>query len=222
MIDLSGKFIVFDGGEGCGKSTQMRLLAAALESAGQKVLAVRDPGTTRIGEMIRAILLNPDHTEMNMRCEMLLYMAARAQMVAEVIRPALERGEAVLCDRFVSSTLAYQLGGDGLTFDEIADVALVAVKDRRPDLTLILDMPAEASRDRVKAKFQHKTLFGTETIAVKDRIELRPLEYHQQVRKNYLMQAERYVGRYRVVDAAKSAEEVHESVFTALINSLAP
>src|SRR5882672_6358808 len=102
VIDLHGKFIVFDGPEGCGKSTQTQLLRATLETRGLSVLAVRDPGTTHIGEQIRAILLNPDHLEMGMRCEMLLYMAARAQMMAEVIGPALDAGKVVLSDRFDS------------------------------------------------------------------------------------------------------------------------
>src|SRR3954470_12062603 len=120
---LSGKFIVFDGGEGCGKSTQAALLRQDLEAAGLEVLAVHDPGATRIGELIRAILLNPDNTDMAMRCEMLLYMAARAQMMHEKIMPALSAGKVVVSDRFVSSTLAYQLGGDGLTVDDIKPVA---------------------------------------------------------------------------------------------------
>src|SRR3954447_2264763 len=110
---LSGKFIVFDGGEGCGKSTQAALLRQDLESEGLQVVAVHDPGATRIGELIRAILLNPDNTDMAMRCEMLLYMAARAQMMHETILPALKQGKVVISDRFVSSTLAYQVGGDG-------------------------------------------------------------------------------------------------------------
>src|SRR3954464_2125756 len=109
---LGGKFVVLDGTEGCGKSTQVRLLREAMEKAGLQVLSVRDPGSTRIGEQIRAVLLDTGHTEMSMRCEMLLYMAARAQMMSELIFPALADGKLVICDRFVSSTLAYQLGGD--------------------------------------------------------------------------------------------------------------
>src|SRR3712207_6098423 len=127
MINLAGKFIVFDGTEGCGKSTQARLLQERLAREGRPgpddVVLVRDPGTTRIGEQVRAILLNPENDEMAMRCEMLLYMAARAQMLNERIGPALAAGKLVLSDRFVSSTLAYQLGGDGLTADEIRRVA---------------------------------------------------------------------------------------------------
>src|SRR5437763_6312922 len=123
MSQLHGKFIVFDGGEGCGKSTQAHLLKDALEAdGGSRVLLVRDPGTTAIGEQVREILLNPAHTEMSMRCEMLLYMAARAQLMKETIWPALQRGEVVVSDRFVSSTLAYQLGGDGLTTHDILRV----------------------------------------------------------------------------------------------------
>ena len=111
--NLASKFIVFDGPEGCGKTTQTHLLKNRLEQQGAKVELFRDPGSTRIGERIRQILLNPDHQEMAMRCEMLLYMAARAQMMRELIIPALKDGAVVICDRFVSSTLAYQLGGDG-------------------------------------------------------------------------------------------------------------
>jgi len=150
---LGGKFIVFDGGEGCGKSTQASLLRRALEAAGLHVVPVHDPGATRIGELIRGILLNPDNTDMNMRAEMLLYMAARAQMMAETILPALGQGKVVISDRFVSSTLAYQLGGDGLTADDIRNVGDIAVKGRWPDLTIILDMPTEKSAQRVQPKF---------------------------------------------------------------------
>src|SRR5882724_9629505 len=121
------KFIVLDGPEGCGKSTQGQLLLQHLKTTGQDAILARDPGTTPIGEQIRAVLLNPSNGEMNMRCEMLLYMAARAQMMADVILPALQAGQSVICDRFVSSTLAYQLGGDGLTADEIRKVAAIAI-----------------------------------------------------------------------------------------------
>jgi len=215
---LAGKFIVFDGTEGCGKSTQAKLLKEHLEAQGIPVLFVRDPGSTPISEMIRAILLNPDHHEMAMRCEMLLYMAARAQLVAESIKPALDAGKVVISDRFVSSTLAYQLGGDGLTADEIRQVGEIAIGGRWPDLTLVLDMPADESQARVKAKFERKqtTLFGVETKVVKDRIELRPIEYHRQVRENFLAQVRAFPDRYRVIDAARPPEAVFGSVLQAL------
>jgi dTMP kinase len=159
---------------------------------------VRDPGSTTVGELIRAILLNPENDQMAMRCEMLLYMAARAQMMQQIIMPALESGAVVICDRFVSSTLAYQLGGDGITKDEIEATAEMAIKGRWPDLTIILDMPPEHSIARVKR--------------AKDRIELRPPSYHQQVRKNYLNQAAAMPDRFRVIAADRTLEQVHEDV----------
>jgi dTMP kinase len=196
-------FIVFDGNEGCGKSTQAKLLKQYLESIGKSVLLVRDPGTTRVGELIRSILLNPEHAELSMRTEMLLYMAARAQMMKEVITPALTAGTTVICDRFVSSTLAYQLGGDGLSADDIRQVATVAIGDTWPDITLILDMPVEQSLARVQR--------------AKDRIEQRPLEYHAIVRQNYLAQARQMPDRYHIINAACPPEQVQLDIRSALI-----
>jgi dTMP kinase len=198
----SGKFIVFDGPEGAGKSTQVKLLQNRLESAGQNVLLVRDPGTTAIGEKIRAILLDPAHAEMAMRCEMLLYMAARAQMMQQFILPALQKGHIVISDRFVSSTLAYQLGGDGLTAEEIRAVASIAITNRWPDLTLILDIPVATSMNRLKR--------------TKDRIEQRPMSYHEQVHKNYLSQAAADPKRYKIINADRSIEEVQTEIWSAV------
>jgi dTMP kinase len=202
MTNLEGKFIVFDGGEGCGKTSQAQLLKEVLEKEGLRPLLVRDPGTTRIGEMIRAILLDPDHDEMSMRCEMLLYMAARAQMMAQTILPALAAGQVVISDRFVSSTLSYQLGGDGLTAEQIRATADIAIKGRWPDFTIILDMPIERSIARVNR--------------AKDRIEQRSMEYHAMVRKNYLDQAKQMPDRYRVISGDRSPELVHGDVLAAL------
>ena len=200
MQSHQGIFIVLDGTEGSGKSTQARMLHERFsrDFGPDNVLLVRDPGTTRIGEQVRAILLDPAHGEMSMRTEMLLYMAARAQMMAQVILPALQKDRIVICDRFVSSTLAYQLGGDGLTAGDIGLVADIAIQGRWPDLTILLDMPAAASLARVKR--------------AKDRIEQRPLEYHEQVRRNYLAQAEGDPKRYRVINAERDPEVVHGEV----------
>ena len=150
-----------------------------------------------------------------MRTEMLLYMAARTQMMAEKIRPALDAGKLVLSDRFVSSTLAYQLGGDGLTAKEIRDVAEVAIKNRWPDLTLIFDLPVEASQVRVRPKF---SLFPDDPRAGVDldRIEQRSLEYHDQVRKNYLEQVKLDPKRYKVINAEQPVEAVHADVVKAV------
>jgi dTMP kinase len=203
MDGLRGKFIVLDGGEGCGKSTQTHLLRAALEQRSVPALVVRDPGATHIGEEIRAILLNPNQAAMSMRCEMLLYMAARAQLMNQIISPALAAGSCVICDRFVSSTLAYQLGGDALTADEIIAVAQVAIRGRWPDLTLILDMPLEQSHQRLARP--------------KDRIEQRSMQYHQQVRDNYLAQAAADPARYRVIQAGRQTHAVHADILAAVL-----
>lgn len=217
--NVVSRFIVFDGNEGCGKSTQAKRLQQHLQQRGIDSILVRDPGTTRIGEMIRAILLNPDHDEMGMRCEMLLYMAARAQMMKEVIQPALDAGQWVISDRFVSSTLAYQLGGDGLSMQQISQVAQVAIGDRFPDLTLILDLPVTVSQSRVTAKFTHKTatLFGVEVKEVKDRIEKRDLSYHEKVRQNFLTQANTFPDRYRVINADRDPDAVEVDILHAVL-----
>jgi dTMP kinase len=200
-MTAGGPFLVLDGTEGCGKSTQAKLLSQRITSLGRSTLLVRDPGTTRIGEQVRAILLDPAHSEMSMRAEMLLYMAARAQMMGEIILPALARNEVVICDRFVSSTLAYQLGGDGMTMAEIRAVAEIAIQGRWPDLTIILDMPADKSMARVRR--------------AKDRIEQRPLEYHEQVLRNYRAQAEGDP-RYHVIDADRDPQLVREEIWQAV------
>jgi dTMP kinase len=216
MDFLRGKFIVFDGGEGCGKSTQARLLRDELDAAGVPVTLVHDPGTTRVGKLIRGILLDPQNVDIAMRCEMLLYMAARAQMMSELIEPALARGKVVLCDRFVSSTLSYQLGGDGLTFEEICAVGECAIKGRWPDLTLLFDLSVEASFKRLKPKYTLPFPQQFQPVEVKDRIEQRPVAYHEQVRANYLAQARRMPERYRVIDADRTVEAIAADVRAAL------
>jgi dTMP kinase len=220
MRHLPGKFIVFDGPEGCGKSTQTKLLKSRLEAEGMKVSLFRDPGSTRIGESIRNLLLDPANDDMAMRCEMLLYMAARAQMMKELILPALTRNDVVLCDRFVSSTLAYQLHGDGLSADDIRNVANIAITGRWPDLTLVLDVPLEISSKRVIPKFMlplpEQVQRDIGKGMTKDRIEQRPDPYHEQVRQNYLAQAQSDPARYHVIDASKDKDTVAAQIWTVL------
>ena len=215
MQHLRGKFLVVDGPEGSGKSTQTELLHRRLLANHVDVRLIRDPGSTRIGEQIRQILLNPEHHEMNMRCEMLLYMASRAQMMQEHILPALAAGQLVLCDRFVSSTLAYQLGGDGLSAADIRAVGDIAIKHRWPDLTLLFDLPVELSSARVRPKF---TLFPDDPDAgvEKDRIEQRPLDYHEKVRQNYLAQAKADPAHFRVLDASRDPATIHAELWSVL------
>ena len=219
------RFIVLDGGEGCGKSTQIGLLTRRLLDHGISTLCVRDPGATPVSEAIRQILLDPANDDMSMRCEMLLYMAARAQLMAQRIAPALASGQWVVSDRFVSSTLAYQLGGDGLTAEEIMSVARVALAGRLPDLTLILDMPVEQSQARVLPKFQiplpiegaaEQAHAETHHGVVKDRIEQRPLDYHRKVRDSFLAQARRDPDHVKIVSAANSQEAVAEDVWRVI------
>ncbi len=213
MNSLRGKFIVFDGGEGCGKSTQAKLLAERLDREGVRVTPVHDPGTTRIGGLVRQVLLDPENTDMSMRCEMLLYMASRALMMKVTILPALEQGHVVISDRFVSSTLAYQLGGEGLTAEEIRKVGDIAIGGRWPDLTLILDMPTDLSSARVQPKFVLPFPDQFKPKRAKDRIEQRSLEYHVKVRENYLSQAKADPKLYRVVDGSRAKEQVHEEIY---------
>jgi len=219
-MSLQGKFIVFDGCEGCGKSTQAALARDRMaRELSLDVLLVRDPGTTRIGEQIRHILLNPDNAEMSMRAEMLLYMSARAQMMKEIIKPALDAGRTVLSDRFISSTLAYQLGGDGLTENEIRAIGDVAVNSRWPDLTIIFDLPVEMSGRRVRPKFMRDSSNSDPTTGLTDRIELRSRAYHEQVRQNYLQQAADANSKYRVIDASHAISDIHEEVWQVIRQS---
>ena len=213
---LSGKFIVFDGPDGCGKTTQMDLLIARLEK-GQgrlKVRRLREPGGTRIGEEVRKVLLSKEHENMDVHCEMLLYMASRAQLVAEQIKPALSAGECVLADRFASSTLAYQGGGGGLDLTQILAVAQAAVGASKsdqgtwPHLTIIFDLDVDVAMARLNPQ-QTAGLFA-------DRIEQRAKDYFQRVRENYLWQAKQWPERYCVVDAGKTVAQVEKQVVAAL------
>jgi dTMP kinase len=146
---------------------------------------------------------------------MLLYMASRAQMMVEKILPALTEGKVVISDRFVSSTLAYQLGGDGLSTEEIRRVGEIAIKGRWPDLTLIFDLPVDLAVARVRPKF---TLFPDDPTAGRDldRIEQRSMEYHEVVRQNYLEQVQADPKRYKVIDASRPIDEVHQDVLKAV------
>jgi len=202
LHQLSGKFIVFDGPDGCGKTTQMKLLIAKLEEAGVKVRQLREPGGTPIGEQIRQILLSTKNHDMDIRCEMLLYMASRAQLVHQQIRPALPAGECVVADRFTSSTLAYQGGGGGMNLDDIHQAAQIATDGIFPDLTIIFDLDTATTMSRLSSE--------------KDRIEQRPFDYFERVRQNYLWQTTQWPTRYRTIDAAQPIPHVEQQVMKVL------
>lgn len=202
LQNLRGRFIVFDGPDGSGKSTQLARFAALVREEGVPLTEVREPGGTPIGEQIRRVLLDPANAEMVVRCEMLLYMASRAQLVAERIEPALAAGHFVLSDRFVSSTLAYQGTAGGLSEEEIRAVAAVAVGHCMPHLTVIFDVDEVTSARRLSPLL--------------DRMERKGLEFHRRVRAGYLAQASRDPQRHLVIDASRDPDEVFESLLRSL------
>ncbi len=212
---LAGKFIVLDGPDGCGKSTQMDKLAATIQAAGLMVQRLREPGGTSIGEQIRQILLACKNDEMDLRCEMLLYMAARAQMVQEMVKPALAKGYVVLSDRFASSTFAYQGGGGGMDFTAIDNVAQVAVDGAWPSLTIILDITTEAAQARLNptSKPSKRGKIAVPQVSLfHDRIEQRDMDYHRRVRNGYLQLLQRWPDFYRKVDASGTIEQTYSQI----------
>ena len=222
---LAGKFIVLDGPDGSGKGTQLKLLADALDAEGVPLVLGKDPGGTETGERIRAVLLRHDLTGMDPRCEALLFMASRAQLVAEVIAPALEAGKTVLCDRFISSTCAYQ-GAAGADGAEIIALGRFAVGSTWPDLTLIVDVPVEegfrrtgrrphhAGRHRARNHDPAQGLLLNDVAP--DAMEARPIDFHRKVREMFLHLPADYPGRIEVIDGLGSPETVHQRIREAL------
>lgn len=194
---LSGKFIVLDGPDGCGKSTQVKLLAQWISSQGIKVETFRDPGTTAIGEKIRHILLDPVHNAMDTRTELLLYMAARAQLWAEEIAPAINKNKCVILDRWLSSTCAYQGCAGGFGMDKVINIGQDCLERPWPDLTIILDVDLETGSKRLNAEL--------------DRMEQKPKSYHQKVRRGFVELAKDR-DSFAVVDAADDIETVHKKI----------
>lgn len=196
---LAGKFIVIDGPDGAGKTTQTQLLAEFLSQAGLDVCRIRDPGGTDIGDEIRTILLDRRHAGMSVQCELMLYMASRAQLAGEVIAPALANGKCVLGDRYVSSTIAYQ-GAGGADTRAISQAARIAVGDTMPDLTVILDIDPEVGLARATKDGQA------------DRIESKTIEYHRRVREIFLSQAKNDPRRHTVISGEGSVDEIQQQL----------
>jgi dTMP kinase len=203
----SGLFINFEGGDGCCKTTQMRLLAARLRSLGRRVVETTEPGGTRIGNQIRRILLDSANQELCPTAEMLLYFASRAQNVEELILPALAEGAIVLADRFTDSTLAYQGFARGLGEELVAELDRIACHGLKPDLTVLIDIDLETSLARAR----QRNLDSTET-----RMDAQAAEFHRKVREAYLRMAQREPGRFRIIDGSGAVDAVAEAVWKAV------
>jgi len=201
---MTGMFITFEGGEGCGKTTQIRLLKEHLEAEGSTVVQTREPGGTRLAERVREMLLDPKSV-MCFEAESLLFASARAQHVREVIRPALERGEYVLCDRFVDSSLAYQGYARNLGFDAVLQANEMALGGLWPDLTLWLRMDPEKALERARSR------------SLLDRIEREEMAFHKKVHEGFHECWRRWPERVAQIHAAGTPEEVHEEIKRELL-----
>jgi dTMP kinase len=197
---MRGTFISFEGVEGTGKSTLTRLLAHHLRERGFNVTETAEPGGTAISQKIREILLSPAHTEMDAITELLLYNASRVQHIRQIILPALKRGDVVVTDRFIDSTVAYQGFGRGLDLGLIEDLDRIATNRLRPDITILLDMDAATglARNRKANK--------------RDRLELEDISFHERVREGFIAIASREPERIKIVDCSGSVEEVNTKV----------
>ena len=192
-----GCFIAFEGGEGAGKSTQEHLRADSLTSEGIEVVRTREPGGTPAGEAIRTVVLSPQFAGLDERAEALLFAASRGEHVARVIRPALERGEVVICDRYLDSSVAYQGYGRDLGPQRIRELSLWATHDLLPDVSVLLDIDPQIGLSRVSDP---------------DRLEAEPLAYHQSVRDGFLAIAAREPDRYLVLDATQPVDELASAI----------
>jgi dTMP kinase len=202
----TGLFVVFEGGEGAGKSTQVRLLRAAVERAGFDAVVTREPGGTAVGERIRDLLLDPATDGLGDRAEALLYAAARAQHVDEVIRPALEKGHVVLCDRYVDSSVVYQGVARGLGDVQVAELNRWGTSGLEPDLIVLLDIDAVEGLRRAGEQ--------------PDRLESAGLAFHRTVNEAFRRRAASEPGRYLVIDTSGPAEAVHAKIRDEVLRRL--
>ena len=201
MKKLSGKFIVLDGPDGCGKSMQCKLLAQSLQQQGVTVEIYRDPGDTTIGEKIRQILLNPEHQTMSTRTELLLYMAARVQLWQEKIAPALQGGKCIILDRWLSSTCAYQGYAGDMGIENVIKIAEGCLEKSWPDLTVILDLDLKTASTRLNRDL--------------DRMEQKGDGYHQKVRQGFLELAKDREN-FAIVDSSGAIETTHKKILDTI------
>lgn len=210
---MGGLFITFEGMEGSGKSTQLKLLADDLETKGYPVVRTREPGGTMVGDAIRAILLD-EHNQMSAETELFLYQASRAQHVAEIIVPALREGRVVLCDRFIDATLAYQGYGRGLELAYLNELNEMAIGDLRPHLTLLFDCPVGVGLARARSRNVY--VKGPD----EGRFEAEEDVFHQRVRDGYLELAATNTQRFRILDATSSIEALQQQVMQEVESKL--
>jgi dTMP kinase len=204
---MSGKLITFEGPEGSGKSTQIRLLAEKLGARGIEVSSTREPGGTATGEAIRNILQHDAVDEpLGMRAELLLFAASRAQLMEQRIQPALDRGGWILCDRFIDSTMAYQGFARGMDIDALDRINGFAIAGRKPDLTILLDLDIERGFERVSRRYAKDG-------GAADRFEREARDFHHRVRDGYHQLAAREPERFRIVEAARSIEDVAADIW---------
>jgi dTMP kinase len=203
---MKGIFITFEGIEGCGKSTQLELLAKELENRGLKVLKTQEPGGTKIGAMIRKILLDPKNKAITPMTELMLYGASRSQHLKEVILPAIEAGKIVLCDRYSDSTVAYQCYGRGLNLEAIKRLDSLLTGGLKPSLTILLDIDPEKGLLRAKKRIEKNNSMK------ENRIEQEGFSFHKRVREGYLKIAEEEPDRIRVIGADLPVEEIHKKI----------
>ena len=201
---MKGKFITFEGCEGVGKSHQLRLLQEYMNNNGIKYYLTREPGGSAVSEKIRGIILDGKNTEMTDECEAMLYAAARVQLLKEIIKPKLDAGELIFCDRFVDSSLAYQGKARGLGYEFIESINAYAIKNFTPNYTIFLNLPPEQA-------FKRKG--GVDKT---DRLELSGMEFHTNVYAGYLELAKKYPERIIVIDASGTREQTHSKIVNAL------
>jgi len=205
-----GKFIAIEGVEGSGKSTQAEMLAEYLKTRGEDVISTKEPGGTPLSDRIRAILLDPTEDGMDPLAELFLYAASRRQHVVDIIRPGLERGATVVCDRFTDATLAYQGFGRMLELDRLRQLNDWATDSLRPEITLIFDIDEASGLDRARSRNAARDLID------ESRFEGEDMAFHRRVREGYLSLAESDPSRYVVIDAAGSVEEVFDRAVAVL------